>query len=104
MKPRAEPHAASTERMVDYDRNSFMQDQMVRSKEDQVAALVREIGAVDPEFVLADYGCGPGRSALDAVRPAINAYRQIIAGRHRGRPAHGPTRKRLERAHGAHIR
>ncbi len=77
MKPTAEPHAASTERMVDYDRNSFMQDQMVRSKEDQVADLVRKIGAVDPEFVLADYGCGPGRSALDAVRPAINAYRQI---------------------------
>ena len=77
MKPTAKPDAASTERMVDYDRNSFMQDQMVRSKEDQVAALVREIGAVDPEFVLADYGCGPGHSAIDAVRPAINAYRRV---------------------------
>ncbi len=77
MKPTAQPHAASTERMVDYDRNSFMQDQMVLSKEDQIAALVREIGTVKPEFVLADYGCGPAHSALDAVRPAIDAYRKI---------------------------
>ncbi len=77
MKPTAQPRTASTERMVDYDQNSFMQDQMVRSKEDQVAALVREIGAVDPEFVVVDYGCGPGHSALDAVRPAVDAYRQI---------------------------
>lgn len=77
MKPTAQPHAASTERMVDYDRNSFMQDQLVRSKEDQIAALVQRIGAVGPEFVVADYGCGPGRSALDAVRPAIEAYRKI---------------------------
>jgi SAM dependent carboxyl methyltransferase len=77
MKPTAQPQAASTERMIDYDRNSFMQDQMVLSKEDQVAALVREIGPIDPEFVLVDYGCGPAHSALDAVRPAVDAYRQI---------------------------
>jgi hypothetical protein len=40
VKRTAEPHPASTERMVHYDQNSFMQDQMVRSKGDQVAALV----------------------------------------------------------------
>jgi hypothetical protein len=78
--------------MVHYDQNSFMQDQMVRSKGDQVAALVGEIGAVDPAFVLVDYGCGPAHSALDAVRPAIDAYRRIdpaggMVVRHMDQPA-----------------
>ena len=77
MKPTAQPHTELTERMVDYDRNSFMQDQMVLSKEKQVAALVSEIGTVDPEFALVDYGCGPAHSALDAVRPAVDVYRQV---------------------------
>jgi len=69
--------AASTERMVDYDRNSYMQDQMVRSRAEWLRTAVERIGPVAPEFTVMDYGCGPGHSALDAVAPVIEAYRRI---------------------------
>jgi len=69
--------AASTEGMVDYDRNSHMQDHMVRSKSELLQGIVSRIGVVAPEFVVADYGCGPGHSALDTVRPVIAAYRRL---------------------------
>lgn len=68
---------ASTERMVDYDRNSSMQVQMVRARAHWLRAAVERIGPVTPEFTVMDYGCGPGHSALHAVLPAIEAYRQI---------------------------
>ena len=67
----------STGRMVDYDRHSQMQDQMVRSNADWLRTLVERIGAVAPPFIVVDYGCGPGRSALDTVRPVIDAYRRL---------------------------
>jgi SAM dependent carboxyl methyltransferase len=70
-------NAASTEHMVDYDRNSYMQDQMVRSRAERLRAAVERIGPVAPEFTVMDYGCGPGHSALDAVTPVIEAYRRI---------------------------
>jgi SAM dependent carboxyl methyltransferase len=63
--------------MVDYDRNSYMQDQMVRSRAEWLRAAVERIGPVEPEFTAMDYGCGPGHSALAAVAPAIEAYRRI---------------------------
>jgi len=69
--------AAPTEGMVDYDRNSYMQEQMVRSRADRLRAAVERIGPVEPEFTVVDYGCGPGHSALDAVVPVIEAYRRI---------------------------
>jgi len=77
MKPIAQSPAASTEHMVDYDRNSFMQQQMVLGQQGRLAALVRNVGVVRPEFVVTDYGCGPARSALEAVRPAVETYRQL---------------------------
>jgi len=70
----------ATERMVDYDRNSYMQDQMVRSRADWLRAAVARIGPVVPEFTAMDYGCGPGHSALDSVAPVIEAYRRIDPG------------------------
>jgi SAM dependent carboxyl methyltransferase len=77
MQRKQQEHVASTERMVDYDRNSYMQDQMVRSRAEWLCAAVERIGPVAPEFTVMDYGCGPGHSALDAVTPAIEAYRRI---------------------------
>jgi SAM dependent carboxyl methyltransferase len=74
-EPRQE--LVSTGRMVDYDRNSQMQDQMVRSNADWLRTLVERIGVVAPQFIVVDYGCGPGRSALDTVRPVIEAYRRL---------------------------
>jgi len=69
--------ATPTESMVDYDRNSYMQDQMVRGRAQWLRAAVERVGPVVPEFTAMDYGCGPGHSALDAVTPVIEAYRRI---------------------------
>jgi hypothetical protein len=63
--------------MVDYDRNSYMQDQLVRSRAQRVRAAVESIGPIAPEFTAMDYGCGPGHSALNAVAPVIEACRRI---------------------------
>ena len=77
MQRKLRGHVASTERMVDYDRNSYMQDQMVRSRAELLRAAVERIGPIMPEFTVMDYGCGPGHSALDAVTPVIEAFRRI---------------------------
>lgn len=74
---KARQGVAATERMVDYDRNSYMQDQMVRGRAEWLRAAVERIGPVAPEFTMMDYGCGPGHSALSAVVPVIEAYRRI---------------------------
>jgi hypothetical protein len=79
MERNAREQAVPTEHMVDYDRNSYMQGQLVRSRAEWLRAAVARIGPVMPEFTVMDYGCGPGHSALDAVMPAIEAYRQIDA-------------------------
>jgi hypothetical protein len=77
MQHKAQDNVASTEHMVDYDRNSYMQDQMVRSRAEWLREAVKRIGPVAPKFTMADYGCGPGHSALDSVAPVIEAYRRI---------------------------
>jgi hypothetical protein len=77
VKGKPQQDLASTEHMVDYDRNSYMQDQMVRSRAERLRAAVERIGRVAPEFTAMDYGCGPGHSALDSVTPVVEAYRRI---------------------------
>ncbi len=63
----------STEGMVDYDRHSSAQQTIIRTQDQQIRGLVERIGPVDGEFRIVDYGCGPGTSAITAVRPAIEA-------------------------------
>lgn len=65
----------STEGMVDYDENSAAQQQLVGVHAGLIRALTERLGLVSPEFKIVDYGCGPGTSAIDAVRPAIETYR-----------------------------
>lgn len=79
MKRKTYRNLAPTEGMVDYDRNSYMQNQMIRSRAQRLHSAVESIGRVVPEFTVMDYGCGPGHSALDAVAPVIEAYRRIDA-------------------------
>jgi SAM-dependent methyltransferase len=76
---RSFPADQSTERMVDYDRNSTQQRGIVAHGSAWVRALVPRIGVVAPEFRVVDYGCGPGGSAIQAVQPAIAAYRALNA-------------------------
>ncbi|MDA4844951.1 hypothetical protein [Hoeflea poritis] len=65
----------STEGMVDYNRNSAMQQQLVNHYAERLGELVRRLGRVEPELRIVDYGCGPGQSAIEAVAPAIDTYR-----------------------------
>jgi len=61
--------------MVDYDRNSPVQQALVSRHADRIRRLVASLGEVRPELKIVDYGCGPGHSAIEAVRPAIEGYR-----------------------------
>jgi SAM dependent carboxyl methyltransferase len=65
----------STEGMVDYDRNSSAQQRIVRLNWDRIRGLIERLGQVEPELKIVDYGCGPGTSAIEAVAPAVEAYR-----------------------------
>jgi len=69
----------STEGMVDYDHHSTQQHRIVESAARWIRELVPKIGLVEPEFVVVDYGCGPGSSTFETVRPAIEAYRALSA-------------------------
>lgn len=68
----------STEGMVDYGKNSALQQSIVRYHGDRIRALVQRLGQVQPEFKVVDYGCGPGPSAIEAVKPAVEAYRALF--------------------------
>ena len=75
MPPHARRDPPATDGMVDYDRSSTVQQQLVLSHGARIRDLVQRLGLVEPELKIVDYGCGPGRSAIDAVTPAIDAYR-----------------------------
>jgi SAM dependent carboxyl methyltransferase len=80
MPPNQTSHAdRSTEGMVDYDRNSIQQRRFLTVGQPWVRDVVPRIGVVAPEFRIVDYGCGPGRSTLETVRPAVAAYRGLSA-------------------------
>ncbi|TWI90418.1 S-adenosylmethionine-dependent carboxyl methyltransferase [Roseibium hamelinense] len=67
----------ATEHMVDYDRHSHMQSNLVRSRKEWLKFAVSKTGLQSPEFRLLDLGCGPGHTAIEAVKPSIEAYRQL---------------------------
>ncbi|HSA80221.1 MAG TPA: hypothetical protein VLE23_05320 [Geminicoccaceae bacterium] len=68
----------STEGMVDYDRNSAAQQNIVTSQDATIRRLVERLGPIEPEMRIVDYGCGPGTSAIAAMQPAIAAYRAKV--------------------------
>jgi SAM dependent carboxyl methyltransferase len=67
----------STDGMVDYDRHSSAQQTIIQTQDQQIRGLVERIGPVDGEFRVVDYGCGPGTSAITAVRPAVEASQRL---------------------------
>jgi len=75
MQTHAVESEKSTEGMVDYDRNSAAQQRIVRFHAERIRGLVERLGHVRPELKIVDYGCGPGTSAIDVVKPAIESYR-----------------------------
>jgi len=68
---------SATEHMVDYDRHSHMQSNLVRSRSEWLKFAVAKAGVRSPEFRLLDLGCGPGHTAIEAVKPSIEAYRLL---------------------------
>jgi SAM dependent carboxyl methyltransferase len=67
----------STDGMVDYDRHSSAQQAIIRSQDARIRDLVARIDPVNSEIRIVDYGCGPGTSAITAVRPAIESCRAL---------------------------
>jgi hypothetical protein len=67
--------------MFDYDHNSSAQQTIVASQSDRIRALVAGLGPSDSDLRIVDYGCGPGTSAITAVRPAVEAARTLHPGR-----------------------
>lgn len=74
MKPDPINRLKSTERMVDYDHNSTAQKQHADLQAVRIRKLIDRLGIVRPELRIVDYGCGPGMSAIETVRPAVSAY------------------------------
>ncbi|MEM7462348.1 MAG: hypothetical protein AAF362_06660 [Pseudomonadota bacterium] len=69
--------STSTAGMVDYNQNSSAQQSLISSHDAEIRSLAKQIGKSKPEFRIVDYGCGPGISAITAVKPAIEDYRAI---------------------------
>jgi hypothetical protein len=59
-----------------YNRHSSFQREIVERSRSLLIAAVRQIGVVEPEFTVVDYGCGPGRNSVIAFRTVIGEYRK----------------------------
>ncbi|MES0879622.1 hypothetical protein [Roseibium sp. SCP14] len=66
----------ATEGMVDYDDNSLAQRQDTLRNSDVIFELASRLSNQPDNLNITDYGCGPGQSAIDTVRPALDAWRK----------------------------
>lgn len=64
----------STEGMVDYDANSRAQKEHALGNSEIIADLARRVANLPHDLNITDYGCGPGQSAVETVRPALDAW------------------------------
>ncbi|MES0807999.1 hypothetical protein ABLO27_00860 [Roseibium sp. SCPC15] len=64
----------STEGMVDYDANSRAQKQNALHNSDVIFDLAKRVATQSLPLNITDYGCGPGQSAIETVRPALSAW------------------------------
>jgi|GEM_PF-1509060 len=71
----------STDGMVDYNANSFAQRQNALRNAHVIADLARRVSVLPGPLNITDYGCGPGDSSVDTVRPALNVWQTAAAGR-----------------------
>ena len=65
----------STESMVDRNRNSSAQQDLVQLLSDRIQALAGAMRQPAIESKIVDYGCGPGIGSIETVHPALNAWR-----------------------------
>ena len=64
----------STEGMVDYDANSLAQKEHALANSAVIAELARRVAELAFDLNFTDYGCGPGQSAIETVRPALEVW------------------------------
>ncbi len=69
----------STEGMVEYGENSRAQFELIRFHEARIRALAARVDVGAAQIEIADYGCGPGPTAVQAVVPAVQALRARFA-------------------------
>jgi len=66
----------STEGMVDYNANSRAQQQNAFRNADVITELAARVAGNAERLMIADYGCGPGQSTIETVRPALEVWRK----------------------------
>ncbi|MEO1111641.1 MAG: hypothetical protein AAFY05_04885 [Pseudomonadota bacterium] len=72
--PEHDETTPSTEGMVDYDANSLAQKEHALGNSAVIADLARRVADLPFGLNFTDYGCGPGQSAIETVRPALDAW------------------------------
>lgn len=75
----SETASRSTEGMVDYNANSTAQQQNALRNASVISDLARRVAASADAgpLTFTDYGCGPGQSTIETVRPALTTWRQL---------------------------
>lgn len=76
MTEKEQQSGKATEGMLDYNKNSSAQLQLVRLLSPTVRDLVHSMDTPGAEFKIVDYGCGPGVNSIEMVKPAIKACRE----------------------------
>ncbi len=71
----------STEGMVDYNENSKAQRQNALRNSAVISDLARRVSGLPGDLNITDYGCGPGQSAIETVRPALDAWSASAPGK-----------------------
>ncbi|WP_305986368.1 hypothetical protein [Roseibium sp. MMSF_3544] len=74
--PESDTDGRSTEGMVDYDANSLAQKQHALRNSDVISELAARISSLPGLLNFTDYGCGPGQSAIETVRPALATWQK----------------------------
>lgn len=72
--PKSDETTPSTEGMVDYDANSLAQKEHALGNSVTIADLARRVADLPVHLNFTDYGCGPGQSAIETARPALDAW------------------------------
>lgn len=68
----------ATDGMVDYNANSTAQQQNALRNASVISDLAARVAKTSETLTFADFGCGPGQSTIETVRPALDIWRQRV--------------------------
>ncbi|CTQ56208.1 SAM dependent carboxyl methyltransferase [Roseibium album] len=72
----------STDGMVDYNENSLAQQQNANRHASTIRNLAEQVSTLSNRLNITDYGCGPGQSAIETVRPALDVWSNNTSSKH----------------------